>query len=100
MERRILKEDELSEAIQELDGWSIDTIMLKKRLEFENFAKALAFVNKVGALAESADHHPDITFGWGYAEFSVTTHDRGGITDADIALASKIDQIQGQNRER
>ncbi len=100
MERRILKEDELSEAIQELDGWSIDTIMLKKRLEFENFAKALAFVNKVGALAESADHHPDITFGWGYAEFSVTTHDRGGITDVDIALASKIDQIQGQNRER
>ena len=100
MERRILKEDELSEAIQELDGWSIDTIMLKKRLEFENFAKALAFVNKVGALAESADHHPDITFGWGYAEFYVTTHDRGGITDVDIALASKIDQIQGQNRER
>jgi len=41
----------------------------------------LAFVNRVGEIAEATDHHPDITFGWGYAEISTTTHDRDGITD-------------------
>ena len=93
MERRILTADELSEAIAKLDGWTVDGKMLKKRLKFENFAQALSFVNKIGVLAESADHHPDINFGWGYAELALTTHDRGGITDVDIALAAKIDQI-------
>ena len=94
MERRILTVDELADAIATLDGWTVDGNMLKKRFKFDNFAKALEFVNHVGALAETADHHPDITFGWGYAELALTTHDRGGITDVDIALAAKIDQMQ------
>ena len=93
MEREILTEDELAAAVAGLDGWTVDGEMLKKKLKFENFAEALEFVNKTGALAESADHHPDITFGWGYAEIALTTHDRGGITDVDIALAKKIDLI-------
>jgi 4a-hydroxytetrahydrobiopterin dehydratase len=67
--------------------------MLSRRYEFANFAEALAFVNRVGEIAEAADHHPDITFGWGYAEISTTTHDRNGITDVDFALASKIDAL-------
>ena len=99
MERKILEPDELSEALKSLDGWTTDGKVIKKRLKFENFAGALDFVNRVGALAEVADHHPDITFGWGYAELALTTHDRGGVTDVDIALARKIDQT-GQNRER
>ena len=93
MEREILGPGELAHAIASLNGWSIDGIVLKKRYAFENFAKSLEFVNKVGALAESADHHPDITFGWGYAEFALTTHDRGGITDVDVALATEIDKL-------
>ena len=100
MERRILTTDELADALRDLDGWTVDGKMLKKRLKFENFTEALEFVNQVGALAETADHHPDITFGWGYAEVALTTHDRGGITDVDIALARQIDQVPGQNRER
>ncbi|MEO6655652.1 MAG: 4a-hydroxytetrahydrobiopterin dehydratase [Pyrinomonadaceae bacterium] len=93
MERRILTADELSGAITNLEGWAADGKLLKKRFKFENFADALAFVNTVGALAESADHHPDISFGWGYAEIALTTHDRGGVTDVDIALAGRIGQI-------
>lgn len=76
-------------------GWRVDGDALLKRFEFANFAESLAFVNKVGAIAEAADHHPDITFGWGYAELRTTTHDRGGITDVDLALIGKIDQIEG-----
>ena len=56
-------------------------------------ADALDFVNRVGVLAEAADHHPDITFGWGYAELELTTHDRGGITDVDVELAKRIDTL-------
>ena len=93
MQRQILSESELSQALSTLNNWQIDGTMIKKRLKFENFASALEFVNQTGAVAEAADHHPDITFGWGYAEISLTTHDRGGITDVDVALASKIDLL-------
>lgn len=92
MERKILDTDELSTALHGLDGWEVDNDLLKKRWTFKNFADSLEFVNRVGELAEAADHHPDITFGWGYAEIALTTHDRGGITDVDVALAKKIEQ--------
>ncbi len=95
MKREILKPDELSAAIETLDGWTIEGKTLKKSLKFANFAAALDYVNRVGALAEAADHHPDITFGWGYAEIALTTHDRGGITDVDLAVAKQIDAISG-----
>jgi len=91
--RKILDPDELKVELERLDGWAVDGRLLKKRYSFENFAASLDFVDRVGALAEDADHHPDITFGWGYAEFALTTHDRGGITDVDIALAEKIDDL-------
>lgn len=91
MERKILDNEQLAEALKTLDGWTADGKLLKKSLKFANFADALDHVNRVGALAEAADHHPDITFGWGYADIALTTHDRGGITDVDIALARQID---------
>ncbi len=93
MKREILTADGLADALLTLDGWTVDGKVLKKRWTFENFAAALEFIKQVGALAEAADHHPDITFGWGYAELALTTHDRGGITDVDVALAAKVDQI-------
>jgi 4a-hydroxytetrahydrobiopterin dehydratase len=96
MERRALAGEELAQAIQELGGWSTVDGRLEKKFKFDNFARALEFVNKVGDLAEAADHHPDITFGWGYADIQLMTHDRGGITDVDIALAKQIDGMSGE----
>ena len=93
MERKILDPDQLADALSTLEGWTVEEGILKKRSTFENFAASLAYVNQVGELAEAADHHPDISFGWGYAELSLTTHDRGGITDVDISLARSIDRI-------
>lgn len=93
MQRQILGEGELEQAVAALNDWTIDGKLITKRLKFENFAEALNYVNQVGTLAETADHHPDISFGWGYAEIALTTHDRGGITDVDIALAKRIDEI-------
>lgn len=93
MERKLLSHDELTERSRNLSGWTVDGIFLKCRFEFGNFADALTFVNQVGEIAEKLDHHPDISFGWGYAEVATTTHDRGGITDFDVSLASGINEI-------
>ncbi len=93
MERRKLSPEEIAERLIDLPNWSADGDTIKCRFEFKNFAESLAFVNKVGAIAEEQDHHPDITFGWGYAEIATTTHDRGGVTGVDVALAAKIDRI-------
>lgn len=93
MERRKLSEEEAVAELGNLKGWKFDDDAIKKRWKFENFAEALAFVNKVGAIAETADHHPDIKLGWGYVKIKTTTHDRDGVTDHDIALARQIDAI-------
>jgi 4a-hydroxytetrahydrobiopterin dehydratase len=93
VKREKLSAEEIKEKLNELDGWTAEDNSLKKRFSFANFAESLNFVNKAGEIAEKLDHHPDITFGWGYAEFAMTTHDRGGITDFDFALAKEIDGI-------
>jgi 4a-hydroxytetrahydrobiopterin dehydratase len=93
MERKKLGSAELEEKLQNLDGWKTDGSSISRRFEFANFAEAIEFVNRVGAIAEERDHHPDITFGWGYAEILLTTHDRGGVTDVDIALAGQINGL-------
>jgi 4a-hydroxytetrahydrobiopterin dehydratase len=93
MERRKLTDEEVHAGLEELNGWQAVDDKLFKRFEFPNFAESLAFVNKAGEIADAADHHPDIRLGWGYAEFDITTHDRGGITPFDIDLAKKIDAI-------
>ena len=93
MERKILSPEVLSASVAKLNGWTAESGVLRKGFKFDNFAQSLDLVNRVGGLAESADHHPDICFGWGYVDFALTTHDAGGITDADISLARQIDQL-------
>ena len=67
---------------------------LTRKFKFKNFASALLFVNKVGALAESEGHHPDITFGWGYVEITTFTHAVDGLSENDFIVAAKIDAIK------
>ena len=93
MERRKLSAEEIEANLPDLDDWTVANDKLSKKFEFKNFAASLDFVNRVGAIAERRDHHPDILFGWGYAEFFITTHDAGGITERDFALAREIDKL-------
>jgi len=94
MNRELITDEALAAAMKTLDGdWRAEENKLRRHAKFDNFAAALDFVNRVGAVAEAADHHPDICFGWGYANLELTTHDRNGITDVDIALAQRIDSI-------
>lgn len=93
MARKKLSEDEIKIALADLNGWKTENSQLKKRFSFADFAESLAFVNLVGVIAEQRDHHPDILFGWGYAEFFITTHDAGGLTPNDFDLAKEIDKV-------
>ena len=93
MGRKKLSAEEIENSLTGLNDWKTENDNLKKRFTFPNFADALAFINKVGEIAERHDHHPDICFGWGYAEFSITTHDAGGLTHNDFELAKEIDEL-------
>lgn len=93
MERKKLTAEEILAQLAELDYWKVIDSKLLKKYKFSNFAEALAFVNKIGEIAETQDHHPDINFGWGFAEIYLTTHDAGGITMKDFAVAKEIDAI-------
>ena len=93
MAREKLSAEEIVGRVSALDGWRTKDDSLVKRFEFLNFGAALEFVNKVGEIAENLDHHPDITFGWGYAEILFTTHDAGGLTALDFDSAAQVDQI-------
>jgi 4a-hydroxytetrahydrobiopterin dehydratase len=75
--------------------WAIspDTKRIERAFKFKNFKQALAFVNKVGEIAETEGHHPDISFGWGYANIVLQTHSIGGLHENDFIVAAKIDRI-------
>lgn len=93
MSRQKLSENEIKEGLEKLNHWKAKGKFLRKKFKFENFAESLEFVNKVGEIAEEADHHPDITFGWGYAEIELTTHDTNGLTHNDFDVAEKIENL-------
>ena len=66
---------------------------LSRIYKFSNFEKSLSFINKLSHIAEEEGHHPDLKFGWGYAEVNIFTHAINGLSLSDFILASKIDQL-------
>ena len=83
---------------KKVDGWDIlkdmkEKFFLNKRFNFNNFIESQEFINKVGEISEVEGHHPDISFGWGYAEIKITTHAIEGLSENDFILAAKIDQL-------
>ncbi len=87
---------ELIELKDELDPhWEIvDNHHLYQKLRFKNFLDALNYSNKVAAIAEQENHHPNISFTWGEVELKIYTHARNGLSRSDFILASKIDQLK------
>src|SRR6478672_12310246 len=66
---------------------------IERSYRFKNFGEAFAFVQKVGELAETEGHHPDISFGWGYAKVSLQTKKIKGLHENDFILAARIDKL-------
>ena len=87
-----LDADAASKLLAELDGWSVTKVpRLTKQWKFADFATALVFVNRIGAIADAEDHHPDVTLGWGRVGIELWTHAAGGLTENDFILAARID---------
>jgi 4a-hydroxytetrahydrobiopterin dehydratase len=89
-----LDADQIAKFSPQVPDWEvINSHHLNRKYKFPDFQTALAFVIRVGALAEQQGHHPDISFGWGYAELKIWTHAIDGLTESDFILAAKIDRL-------
>ena len=91
-----LPESEIMAALAGVEEWEYDAEkdMLVMECEFKNFVKAMEFINRVAKIAESLDHHPDITIhGWNKVRIATMSHDLNAITERDIALVDEIQRL-------
>ena len=89
---------EIHKYLKMVDGWKVkeddnNIFYLIKEFKFKNFLESQNFINKVGDIAETENHHPDIWFGWGYAKIKIFTHAIKGLHESDFVLAAKVDKI-------
>jgi 4a-hydroxytetrahydrobiopterin dehydratase len=90
-----LTDTEIHQALGGLDGWSLDGGELVQQRTFKDFLAAMDFVNQLADLAEKAGHHPDIDIRYNRVRLALVTHDAGGITANDTAMARKINDLAG-----
>jgi 4a-hydroxytetrahydrobiopterin dehydratase len=89
----LLQDDEIDRRLEGRE-WRREGNEIVRDLQFEDFAAAMAFVNRVADAAEAANHHPDIlVHGWNRVRLAVTNHAQGGLTEADFALADRVDGL-------
>lgn len=94
MARRILLSDgAIRERLTSVPQWRRNGKAIARSWSFEDFPAALAFINRVGEIAESRNHHPDIYNSWNKVTLTLTTHDAGGLTERDFELAREIDAL-------
>jgi len=91
--RKKLSDTNIEQRLKDLPGWERQGDAISKQYTLESFVDALGLVNRVGEAAEAVDHHPDITINYRRVTFSLSTHDRGGITLFDTDLAGQIERI-------
>lgn len=90
-----IKGRELEDLQKAVPQWNVvNEHHLQRQFKFSDFKQALAFVNRVGELAEAQGHHPDILLAWGKAEITLWTHKIDGLTESDFIMAAKIDRLQ------
>lgn len=88
--------EQIDQYLKYLTDWKVlinekKAFYLSRVYNFSNFEQSFSFINKVSNIAEEENHHPDLKFGWGYAEVNIFTHAINGLTLSDFILASKID---------
>ena len=90
-----LTEQEVDDAVANLDGWEHADGALRRSVKFPTFLEGIDAVRRVAEHAEDKDHHPDIDIRWRTVTFVLVTHSEGGITDKDVQMASDINGIVG-----
>ncbi len=88
-----LSSEEITRKLGALNGWAATPQGIAKQYVMDNFLAAMNLVNRTADLAEQAQHHPDIFISYNKVTFTLMTHDAGGITEKDFALASRIEAI-------
>jgi 4a-hydroxytetrahydrobiopterin dehydratase len=94
-----LSDDEIRSGLAELAGWERRDDEIEKVYALPSFPDAIAFVTRVGFLAEKANHHPDLDVRWRNVRVALSTHDEGGITGRDLELAGEIESVAGPRAE-
>ena len=90
-----LEAPEVEALLAQLEGWQApDSRRLIKTYRFPDFAQALAFVDRVGVIAEQQGHHPDIHLAWGKVTIEIWTHKINGLTESDFIFAAKCDRAK------
>ena len=89
---------EIHNYLKKVDGWDVksnqdNSFYLVKEFNFKDFKQSQNFINKIGDIAEQENHHPDLSFGWGYCKVKISTHAIKGLAESDSILAAKIDEI-------
>lgn len=90
----LLTEEQVAERLTSLDGWTRQGDSIEHVQKLADFKAALLYVGAVAYLAESANHHPDITIQWNKVTLTLSTHSAGGLTDNDFALAGRINALE------
>jgi len=92
----IIDDEALHDALLELDGWRREGGAILRDFRLPSFLAAIGFIGRIAVLAEDADHHPEITNVYRDVAIRLTTHDAGGVTQRDLALARAIDAVVGE----
>ncbi|OGP83493.1 MAG: 4a-hydroxytetrahydrobiopterin dehydratase [Deltaproteobacteria bacterium RBG_13_65_10] len=88
-----LEGEEIRALLSQINGWeAVNAHHLSKAYKFKNFVEALAFVNRVGEIAERQGHHPDVYLTWGKVRLEIWTHKIDGLTESDFIFAAKCDE--------
>ncbi|MFI5316807.1 MAG: 4a-hydroxytetrahydrobiopterin dehydratase [Myxococcota bacterium] len=88
-----LEPRQIENALRALPGWSLANGALHREFRFANFSEAFGFMTRVALVAEARDHHPDWSNAWNRVVVDLVTHDSGGITEKDVALAQLISEL-------
>jgi 4a-hydroxytetrahydrobiopterin dehydratase len=90
----LIAEPQFNEKMKRIPEWEGDRKAIERTYEFDDFDQALDFVNEVGEIADEEEHHPDIDIRFNKVRLSLSTHSEGGVTDLDLQMAEKIDNLE------
>ena len=91
----VLTDSEVQQALASLSGWQRNGKAIQRIFEFPDFKAAMEFVNKIADAAEQANHHSDIDIRYNKVTMALISHDSGGVTQRDVRMAERINQIAG-----
>jgi len=89
----VLSEAEVQQALTQLPGWKRSGKAIDRVFQFDSFIKAMEFVNQIAEAAEAVNHHPDMLISYNKVTLSLISHDSGGVTNRDIRMAARINEL-------